>query len=135
MSALWVAMVCQPGVPEIRGPDVQFHGRRISESLPNDPQYAPVCLCGMLFQPAGYHPGRRPLSPDQHSFLDAWKRAQEYQLQQIEAEERIEEQLRAAPNPEYLKQLAARVESAEQLINQLAAELKGRQLKSLRKRP
>jgi len=88
----------------------------------------------MLFQPAGYHPGRcRVLSPDQQSFLDARERAQEYQLRQKEAGERIEEQLRAAPDPQYLKQLAARVESAEQFVAQLAAELKGRQLKPLRK--
>ena len=103
--------------------------------LPNDPQYAPVCLCGILFQPAGYHPRRSRLSPDQQSFLDAWKRAQEYQLRQNEAGERIEEQLRAAANPEYLKQLAARVESADQLIAHLAAELKGRHLKPRHLKP
>jgi hypothetical protein len=101
--------------------------------LPNDPQYAPVCLCGMLFQPTGYIPRGRRLSPDQQSFLDSRKKAQEYQQRQNESEERTQKQLRAAANPEYIKQLSARVESAEQLIAQLAAELKGRHLKSRRK--
>jgi hypothetical protein len=103
--------------------------------LSSDPQYAPVCLCGMLFQPKGYNNFRaRRLSPDEQSFLDAWKKAQAYQLRQKEAAERTQKQLRAAANPEYLQQLSARVDSAEQLIAQLAAELKGRQLKPRRKR-
>jgi len=34
MSALWVTMVRQAGVPAIRGPDVQFYVGRISESPP-----------------------------------------------------------------------------------------------------
>jgi hypothetical protein len=101
--------------------------------LTNDPQYARVCLCGMLCQPTGYIPRGHRLTPDEQSFLDSRKKAQEYQQRQNEAEERTQKQLRAAANPEYIKQLSARVESAEQLIAQLAAELQGRHLKSRRK--
>jgi hypothetical protein len=101
----------------------------------SDPQYATVCLCGMLFQPPSYNTrirGRR-LTQGEQSFLDSWKRAQEYQLRPGEAQERIQKQLREAASPEYIKQLSERVDDAEGLIGQLAAELKGRHLKSRRK--
>jgi hypothetical protein len=102
--------------------------------LSNDPQFAPVCLCGMLFQPKGFGARGYRLSPDQQSFRESWERAQEYQHLQSEAEERIQKRLRAAAvDPDYLKQLSARIEAAEKLIADLSAELKGRHLKPRRK--
>ena len=105
--------------------------------LSGDPQYALVCLCGMLIQPKGHYPhGYYPrgyrLSPEEQSFLDSWKRAQEYQLRQSEAEERTQRHLRAAVNLEHIQQLSARLDSDEKLIDHLAAELKGRHLKPRR---
>jgi hypothetical protein len=97
--------------------------------LSNDPQYAPVCLCGTLFQPKGYTSRGHLLTPDELSFLESWKRAQEYQLLQSQVEERTLERLRAAVTPEYIQQLSARLESAEKSIADLSAELKGRHLK------
>ena len=102
--------------------------------LSGNPQYAAVCLCGMLFQPKGYNPRGRRLSPREQSFLESWKKAQEYQLRQSEAEERIQRRLRAvAVDPKYIRQLSGRVDSVEKLIADLTAELKGRHLKPRRK--
>ena len=99
-----------------------------------DPKFAPVCLCGMLAQPHGYHPRWHYLSPEEQSFRESWEKAREYQLLQSEVEERIQKRLQAAAiNPEYLKQLSARLEAAEKLIADLSAELKGRHLKPRRK--
>jgi len=64
--------------------------------LPVGPQFAPVCLCGMLLQPKGYNPRGRLLSPEQRSFLESWEKAREYQLLQSEAEERTQKRLGAA---------------------------------------
>lgn len=102
--------------------------------LPSDPQYAPVCLCGTLFQPERFSPRGRRLSLDRQSFLESWEKAQKYQLLQREAEERMQKRLRAAAvDPEYIKQLSARVEAAEKVVADLSAELKGRHLKPRRK--
>jgi hypothetical protein len=104
-------------------------------ALPVAPQYAPVCLCGTLFQPERLGTRGRWLLPDRKSFLESWERAQEYQLLQREAEERTKRRLRAAAvDPEYIQQLSARVEAAEKLIVDLAVELKGRHLKPRRKK-
>ena len=84
----------------------------------------------MLLQPKGYNPRGRLLSPEQRSFLESWEKAREYQLLQSEAEERTQKRLGAAAvDPEYSKQLVARIEAAEKLIVDLAAELKSRHLK------
>jgi hypothetical protein len=87
----------------------------------------------MLLQPKGYYYPRKRLSPEEQSFLDSWQRAQEYQLRQSEAEERTQKPLRAAVNLEHIQQLLARLDSDEKLLDQLAAELKGRHLKPRRK--
>lgn len=101
----------------------------------SDPQFARVCLCGMLLQPKGYNPRGRLLSPEERSFLESWKKAREYQLLQSEAAGRTQKRLRAAAaDPEYSKQLVARIEAAEKLIADLAAELKSRRLKPRRKK-
>lgn len=99
-----------------------------------DPKFAPVCLCGMLAQPQGYHPRRHQLSSEQQSFRESREKAREYQLLQSEVEERIQKRLQAAINPEYIKQLAARVEAAEKRNSDQAVELKGRHLKPRRKK-
>jgi hypothetical protein len=99
----------------------------------SDPQSAPVCLCGMLFRPGRYNPRVHSLSPEQKSFRESWERAQEYLLRQSETEERTQKQLQAAADPEYIKQLSERLDSAEKRIDQSAAEIKGQHLKSRRK--
>jgi hypothetical protein len=87
----------------------------------------------MLIPPKSYYPRGYQVPPEEQSFLDSCKRAQEYQLRQSEAEERTQKQLRAVVNLENIQQLLARLDSDEKLIDQLAAELKGRHLKSRRK--
>jgi len=90
--------------------------------------YVACCRSRRAYDPRGYR-----LSLEEQSFLASWKRAQEYQLRQSEAEECTQKQLRAAVNLEYIQQLSARLDSDEKLIDQLAAELKGRHLKPRRK--
>jgi len=99
----------------------------------SDPQSAPVCLCGVLFQPKYYNSRLYPPSSEQKSFFDSWKRAQEYLQRQSETEEHTQKQLRVAADLEYIKQLSERMDSTEKLIEQMAAEIKGRHLKSRRK--
>lgn len=100
--------------------------------LPNGPQDAHVCLCGMLFPPKRWIQAYR-FMPDARSFFESWEKAQKYQRLQSEAEERTRERLREAVKPEYIQQLSARIASAEKIIADLSAELKGRHLKPRRK--
>ena len=102
--------------------------------MPNlDPQFARVCLCGSLFGRRSNPGAGRRLSTHEQSFLESFDKAQNYQLLQSKAEERIHERLRAAVDPETIEQLSARILSAEKLIADLSAELKGRHLKPRRK--
>jgi hypothetical protein len=99
--------------------------------LSSDPQYAPVCLCGLLFQPTR-SPRARRLTPEQQSFLASCEKAQNYHLLQREAEEQTKKRV-AAVDPEYIEQLSARVEATERITADLSVEISGRHLKPRRK--
>src|SRR5205085_12373105 len=101
-------------------------------AISEHPQFARICLCGMLFQPK--RSGGRQLKSEDQSFLESWEKAQASQQLQSEAEERLEKRLRAAVRSEDFQQLAVRLEAAEKTVAQLQAELKGRHLKARRKR-
>ena len=112
----------------------QFYSSAVGGSLsplpadpPVDPQLASVCLCGLLFPPKRWFREYRVV-PDKRSFRDSWEKAQNYQRLQSQAEERTQERL------QYIQQLSARIQAAETLIADLAAELKGRHLKPRRKK-
>ena len=100
----------------------------------SDPQVARVCPCGMPFRPKRALHGRLLASADQN-FLESWERVQKYLWLQSDAEERIGKRLREVVNAESVQQLLARVESAEQEVVRLTAELQARHLKPRRKAP
>ena len=100
----------------------------------SDPQVARVCPCGMPFRPKRTLRGRQLASADQ-SFLESWEQVQKYLRLQSDAEERIGKRLREVVNAEYVQQLLARVESAEQEVVRLTAELQARHLKPRKKAP
>ena len=100
----------------------------------SDPQLARVCPCGMPFRPKRALRGRLLASADQ-SFLESWERVRKYLRLQSDAEERVGKRLREVVNAEFVQQLLARVESAEQEIVRLTAELQARHLKPRKKAP